>query len=176
MTDLLHIIGIVPYDKKVVKSEKTGEGLKRLLHGAREKIKHRNIFELRDTALKDLGEDDIELIATAEDENSRCGDWRRIFPCESMSKVYLPLFEFPRYRNTVMAKWMESPDWSLLGPLLSPDLPADHFARRLARADQCRRRKPDQRHRVLQPQDGCGRCGEIPEIARLSRRADPRRS
>ena len=134
MTDLLHIIGIVPYDKKVVKSEKTGEGLKRLLHGAREKIKHRNIFELRDTALKDLGEDDIELIATAEDENSRCGDWRRIFPCESMSKVYLPLFEFPRYRNTVMAKWMESPDWSLLGPLLSPDLPADHFARRLARA------------------------------------------
>ena len=165
MTDLLHLVGVVPYDKKMSKAEDKGQGLKRLLHGAREKIKHRNIFELRETALKDLYErpthpppppphpaqssythppsttciatdfatvhrcdDDLELIMTAEDENSRHGDWRRIFPCESMAKTYLPLFEFARYRNTVLAKWMDRPDWSLLRPMLDPSLPPATFA------------------------------------------------
>ena len=31
----------------------------------------------------------------------------------------------------VLAKWMDRPDWSLLGPLLNPNLPADHELRRL---------------------------------------------
>jgi hypothetical protein len=32
---------------------------------------------------------------------------------------YLQYFEFPRYRNIVLAKWMQQPMWSLLVPYLN---------------------------------------------------------
>ena len=44
----------------------------------------------------------------AEDELRRCGHWCRVLPCDGMGDRYLPLFEFPRYRNTILAKWMAS--------------------------------------------------------------------
>jgi hypothetical protein len=131
MTDLLHLVGINPYDRRRTMAEEDKARRSRLLHGNEQRIKHRNIFELRNTALADLDAHDLDIIATAEDENSRSGGWQRIFPCEAMDKQYLHLFEFPRYRNTVLAKWMERPDWPLLAPLLNPSLPADHPLRTL---------------------------------------------
>ena len=48
----------------------------------------------------------------------RRGHWERVLPCKDMSK-YLQYFEFPRYRNIVLAKWMQQPVWSLLVPYLN---------------------------------------------------------
>ena len=56
---------------------------------------------------------------TAEDEVVRRGGWERIFPCANMGKLYLPFFEFPRYSNIVLAKWMERQDWALLLPFVN---------------------------------------------------------
>ena len=132
MTDLLHLVGINPWDRKVTKKEDQKPSWNKLAGEVTSKLKRMNVFELQATPLKDLGPEDLEIVAIAEDENQRSGGWERIFPNDLMLKTYLPLFEFPRYRNTVLAKWFDKPDWSLLAPMLSPSLPADHEFRRLA--------------------------------------------
>ena len=53
-----------------------------------------------------------------------------------MGTRYLAYFEFPRYRNTVLAKWMERPDWNLLLPMLNPALPPAERRRVQAHAAQ----------------------------------------
>ena len=133
MTDLLHLVGIEPFDRKRMSAAEEKSRKSRLIHGSGNErpLKQRNIFELRKLSLQELDASDLDIIATAEDEHSRRGGWQRIFPCEGMGKAYLPFFQFPRYRNTVLAKWMDRPDWSLLQPLLNPSLPADHPLRRL---------------------------------------------
>ena len=55
----------------------------------------------------------------AEDEQRRCGHWQRLFPCDAPSMHrYLAYFEFARYSNLVLCKWMERPDWALLLSML----------------------------------------------------------
>lgn len=133
MTDLLHLVGIAPYDRKQTRKDVEKARESRLYNGSKPRGgTSRNIFELNEKKLQQLGPEDLDIIATAEDENARSGDWTRIFPCDDMTKRYLPLFEFPRYKNTVLAKWMDKPDWSLLAPMFSTALPADHLWRRLA--------------------------------------------
>ena len=58
------------------------------------------------------------MIIEAEDEYRRRGHWTRLFPCVGM-RSYLPFFEFPRYNNTLLAKWFEKPEWPLLTPHLN---------------------------------------------------------
>ena len=124
ITDLLHMVGIAPYDRR---KSITADDERRKRRESTRGAPHKkwNIFELRSTALSQLCAEDLELICVAEDEHSRSGHWQRIFPCEGMER-YLEYFEFPRYRNTVLAKWMARPDWALLNPLLSPELGARH--------------------------------------------------
>ena len=131
MTDLLHLVGVKPFDRKHGKAADEEAKKSRLLHGNVAPLKHRNVFELQSTPLKELSREDLEIIAEAEDEDRRCGGWSRIFPCGNNTKDYMNFFEFPRYRNTVLAKWYEKPDWTLLGPLLNPNLPPDHELRLL---------------------------------------------
>lgn len=135
MTDLLHLVGVSPFDRKANSSKNAEEAAKPWNQvraaAAGSKLKRMNVFELQATPLHQLSAEDLEIICVAEDENTRSGGWGRIFPTERMLKDYLPYFEFPRYRNTVLAKWMERPDWSLLAPLLHPNLPPDHEFRRL---------------------------------------------
>ena len=121
MTDLLHMVGIVPYDRKqeqAIKSRQSRQSRlssKALMRGdGAPPLKHRNVFELQTMPLSQLSEEDLEHIKIAEDEIRRCGHWRRLFPCADMQTRYLPLFEFPRWRNTILAKWMHQPDWNLL--------------------------------------------------------------
>ena len=111
-----------------------------------------NVFELQATPLQQLGAEDLEIIAHAEDENTRSGGWERIFPCEGMSRNYLPLFEFPRYRNTVLAKWFDKPDWSLLAPMFAPTLPPEHEWRRRAAEGPPPRTASGERGRGTVPQ------------------------
>ena len=74
MTDLLHLVGIVPYDRKQTK-EGRGEGasVSAFLNGNRKKAGANNIFELREKKLSQLGAEDLDIIAVAEDE---CSGWR----------------------------------------------------------------------------------------------------
>ena len=133
MTDLLHLVGIAPYDRKQTRKDVEKARESRLHNGTKPRGGgSRNIFELNDKKLQQLGPDDLDIIATAEDENARSGDWTRIFPCDDMARRYLPLFEFPRYKNTVLAKWMDKADWSLLAPMFSQHLPSEHAWRKLA--------------------------------------------
>ena len=117
MTDLLHLVGVVPYDKKQTKAESEKANRARLLEGNTKPLKRMNVFELQATPLSELPPDDLEVIATAEDEARRRGHWHRVLPCAEMGTKYLPYFEFARYNNLILAKWMAKPDWSLLAPL-----------------------------------------------------------
>jgi hypothetical protein len=49
MTDLFHMVGIVPFDRKQQQEDATEKRKSRLLHGNTSAIKHRNVFELQAT-------------------------------------------------------------------------------------------------------------------------------
>ena len=118
MTDIFHLIGVTPFDRRSAKEEDSEKRKARLLRGnPGNTLKKRNIFELQATPLSELPPDDLEVIATAEDEARRRGHWHRVLPCAEMGTKYLPYFEFARYNNLILAKWMAKPDWSLLAPL-----------------------------------------------------------
>ena len=118
MTDIFHLIGVTPFDRRSAKEEDSEKRKARLLRGnPGNTLKKRNIFELQATPLSELPADDLEVIATAEDEARRRGHWHRVLPCAEMGTKYLPYFEFARYNNLILAKWMAKPDWSLLAPL-----------------------------------------------------------
>ncbi|KAL1522062.1 hypothetical protein AB1Y20_021706 [Prymnesium parvum] len=119
VTDMFHMVGILPSDRKLAKTDVDEKKRARLLKGNVAPLKHRNVFELQGMKLQELSSADLEIIMEAEDEHRRAGHWTRIIPCTNMSK-YMPFFEFPRYRNTVLAKWMERPDWQLLAPYINP--------------------------------------------------------
>mmetsp|Transcript_2682 Transcript_2682/g.7943 ORF Transcript_2682/g.7943 Transcript_2682/m.7943 type:complete len:297 (-) Transcript_2682:17-907(-) len=118
MTDLFHLIGLVPFHKKALADDAEEKRRSRLLRAATEPLKRRNVFELQETPIAALDNADLGVIMQAEDELRRCGHWCRVLPCDGMGDRYLPLFEFPRYRNTILAKWMASQDWALLEPHL----------------------------------------------------------
>ena len=118
MTDIFHLIGVTPFDRRSAKEEDSEKRKARLLRGnPGNTLKKRNIFELQATPLSELPADDLEVIATAEDEARRRGHWHRVLPCAEMGTKYLPYFEFARYNNLILAKWMAKPDWSLLAAL-----------------------------------------------------------
>lgn len=43
----------------------------------------------------------------SEDELSRCGQFRRIFPVRETAASYLPYFDFPYYYNLLLINWEE---------------------------------------------------------------------
>jgi len=55
----------------------------------------------------------------AEDEFRRRGHFTRVLPCDDMEARYLPFFEFARYKNTVLSKWMDAQVRMLLLLLLA---------------------------------------------------------
>ena len=143
MTDIFHLIGVTPFDRRSAKEEDSEKRKARLLRGnPGNTLKKRNIFELQATPLSELPADDLEVIATAEDEARRRGHWHRVLPCAEMGTKYLPYFEFARYNNLILAKWMAKPDWSLLAPLRggAAPTPAPPPKRAAASADASQRR------------------------------------
>ena len=62
-----------------------------------------------------LGESEFLYIADTENHRIRAISAVCSFPCENMGR-YLEYFEFPRYSNLVLSKWMERQDWALLLP------------------------------------------------------------
>lgn len=50
--------------------------------------------------------DDLRILIETEDEYSRRGRFRRIFPRKTRSE-FLNYFETPRYHNLLLTKWIE---------------------------------------------------------------------
>lgn len=57
-----------------------------------------------DGILQDLTQNDIRVLMLAEDELSRCGRFKRVFPSANSSK-YLIFFDKPRYYNLLLDAW-----------------------------------------------------------------------
>lgn len=120
MTDTFHMVGVTPFDKKSTAEDVEEKRRARLRRNSSEPLKRRNIFELQDTPLNQLDLEDLGIIMQAEDENRRCGHFTRVLPCADMVSKYLRFFEFARYKNTILSKWMATPDWRVLAPHLTP--------------------------------------------------------
>jgi tubulin polyglutamylase TTLL4 len=134
MTDLFHMVGVTPYDKKSTVGDAEEKRRARLLRNASEPLKRRNIFGLQGTPLNQLDVDDLGIIMQAEDENRRRGHFTRVLPCANMDSRYLRFFEFARYKNTVLAKWMATPDWRVLAPHLTAEALQSHGPSLVARS------------------------------------------
>ena len=126
ITDLFHMIGVVPFNKKGAGDDAEEKRKARLLGNGFEPLKRRNVFELQNTPLNQLDVEDLGIIMQAEDEHRRRGHWTRLLPCANMETKYLPFFEFARYKNTVLAKWMACQDWSILAPYMTPEALQKH--------------------------------------------------
>lgn len=57
-----------------------------------------------DSILSDLTQSDVRVLMLTEDELSRCGQFKRVFPSASSSR-YLKYFDKPRYYNLLLDSW-----------------------------------------------------------------------
>lgn len=57
-----------------------------------------------DSILNELTQNDIRVLMLAEDELSRCGHFKRVFPTATSGK-YLTYFDKPRYYNLLLDAW-----------------------------------------------------------------------
>ena len=74
MTDIFHMVGVVPTDRKKLKEKQADRKQDRLLYGNQAGLKRRSLAELRETPLHQLPDDDLEIIMESEDEFRRRGN------------------------------------------------------------------------------------------------------
>lgn len=72
----------------------------------RDKVKHKYGYlkQYCDSILDDLTQNDVRVLMLSEDELSRCGQFKRVFP-SSTSNKYLKYFDKPRYYNLLLDAW-----------------------------------------------------------------------
>jgi uncharacterized membrane protein YgcG len=127
MTDIYHMIGIVPTDRKKLKEKLADRKQDRLLYGNPGGLKRRSLAELRDTPLHQLPDDDLEIIMEAEDEFRRLGHFTKLFPCKNV-KYYSQFFSSPRYNNVILEKWIVEQDWSVLARFMTEQAIEERWA------------------------------------------------
>eukprot|EP00818_Percolomonas_sp_WS_P009383 CAMPEP_0117447850 /NCGR_PEP_ID=MMETSP0759-20121206/7090_1 /TAXON_ID=63605 /ORGANISM="Percolomonas cosmopolitus, Strain WS" /LENGTH=612 /DNA_ID=CAMNT_0005240203 /DNA_START=421 /DNA_END=2259 /DNA_ORIENTATION=- len=136
LTDTLHIIGIIPYNRKRVgdqiemmkkKREKKRSKLEKeqrevqqqILNGTavptkdEEEEKEKPPHTLKDLQnakfkLKQLTTKDYNLICELQDEEDKMGDFNRVFPTADQS--YAHLFQKYSYNNALLFKWLNTPE------------------------------------------------------------------
>lgn len=54
-----------------------------------------------------LTEDDMDILATFEEEQSRIGHFTRLFPLASNIDSYAPFFETPRHANLIVWQYLK---------------------------------------------------------------------
>lgn len=112
ISDILNLVGIVPYNKK-----QYTEDLKSKLPGVNDKFQYqpKNINDVQDldydNCLSKLSADDWLILLETDEEYYRRGNFERIFPVadEKLMSHYLRLFEFQRYYNIIISKWITQP-------------------------------------------------------------------
>ena len=117
-TDILHLVGIAPCDRKKLKDSQEVGKQRRLLFGNQGQLKRRNMVELHAACLNELPDEDLEVIMEAEDELRRRGHFERIYPCRNVA-YYSQFFLSPRYNNVVLEKWVQEEDWSVLARFMT---------------------------------------------------------
>ena len=89
MTDIFHMVGVVPTDRKKLKEKQADRKQDRLLYGNQAGLKRRSLAELRETPLHQLPDDDLEIIMESEDEFRRRGNFNRVYPCKVSAQLPL---------------------------------------------------------------------------------------
>ena len=59
---------------------------------------------------EELTEDEVGVLMDLEDEQSRRGNFERIFPVASTQAFYAQFFESNRYENTLVAAYLQTPE------------------------------------------------------------------
>ena len=73
MTDMFHMVGVVPFDRKRRKEAEAEKLRARMLSGNTAPLHRRNTHELKGRSLAELPADDLDFILVAEDEQRRRG-------------------------------------------------------------------------------------------------------
>ena len=105
LTDVLHLVGFVPFNPKRLAKDEETKKKKRLLGRGEKKEKQKTARELLDCSLDDLTDSDIEVLCDFEDEFARRGHFERIFPTPNTSHYY-QYFPVPRYHNVLVDLWV----------------------------------------------------------------------
>jgi hypothetical protein len=56
-----------------------------------------------------LGDQELEVLIDLEDEQQRRAGFQRVFPSLDDNSMYVPLFDFERFHNTLCVKYLEMP-------------------------------------------------------------------
>ena len=59
---------------------------------------------------EELSEDEVGVLMDLEDEQSRRGNFERIFPDPSNQAYYVQFFESIRYENLLVAAYLQTPE------------------------------------------------------------------
>eukprot|EP00656_Telonema_subtile_P023537 TRINITY_DN24_c0_g1_i6.p1 TRINITY_DN24_c0_g1~~TRINITY_DN24_c0_g1_i6.p1 ORF type:complete len:1019 (+),score=215.20 TRINITY_DN24_c0_g1_i6:337-3393(+) len=131
MSDVFHLLGLVPFDRNTHRLKQNHKDEACYLPQQRERkwqFTSKSVIELEKVALSSISSiDDLEIIMESEDELRRCGQLCRVFPCPQVD-YYVQFFSCKRYMNTLLWKWTRNPDWNLLvkylrDPTKAPSLP-----------------------------------------------------
>eukprot|EP01028_Stygiella_incarcerata_P011758 TRINITY_DN682_c0_g1_i1.p1 TRINITY_DN682_c0_g1~~TRINITY_DN682_c0_g1_i1.p1 ORF type:complete len:743 (-),score=169.19 TRINITY_DN682_c0_g1_i1:2257-4239(-) len=108
ITDLFHLVGFVPIDRKKFAREAAAKKHARLLglDGSRRGVRRRTIGELVVSDLDELTQEEAEIIMESEEELLRARGYNRIYPTATTGK-YAQFFESPRTYNLLLQRWIE---------------------------------------------------------------------
>ncbi|KAJ1484428.1 tubulin-tyrosine ligase family-domain-containing protein, partial [Baffinella frigidus] len=122
VTELLHMVCVKPYDRRRLAEKLQKDKDKRLQGGARkggaqgsssrgrsqrDNARRRDVIAGRVHALEALTADDVALLRESDEELSRRGGYRRIFPNDdSASRSQAECFEVARYHNRLLMAWI----------------------------------------------------------------------
>ncbi len=111
LTDTLNIIGLEYVNQKALEKDKKKDKLK-LLQRQDKKYFSKNINNLENlnynNCVEILSPEDWQMLFETCEEGDRCGNYERIFPLKSNVDLYKNLFEFNRYNNNVIWKYIKS--------------------------------------------------------------------
>ena len=111
LTDTLNLIGIEYYSKKLFEKEKKKEKLK-FQQKQDKKYFSRNINNLENLSYRNcleiLSPEDWQMLFESVEELDRKGNFSKIFPLKGNIEAYKNLFEFNRYNNNVLWKYLRS--------------------------------------------------------------------
>lgn len=116
LSDILHLVGIIPYNKKHYEKQQQIEKLEKLTgitrdgqYATKTPVRNRNIKDLLSMQnLSELSEEDRCMLMDCEDEYNRRGQFTRIFPCVCTIDKYTKYFESMRYNNVLLWKSIKS--------------------------------------------------------------------
>ena len=111
MCDVFNMIGIIPFNRKLLDKEAENQKINRLLGFEKTKILQRNLIILQNCKNLEeypLSEEDLSIILDSEEENYRTGFFKRIFPLKQNIDYYSEFFAAPRYNNILVWKHLKS--------------------------------------------------------------------